>query len=105
MSNNTFKNVPVHLYTAEYQITGFVKVPVSKGFFRKKFISKRLSDILYAASERMLQKGEKDFIVITGAEIMDVKTGRVLRSAVPYLAVNKNSIQMILPLQIDKDKE
>jgi hypothetical protein len=95
------KSIPLHLLTANYQITGFVKAPAIKhGFLGAKSYPKRLSDILFFASERMVKKGELEFINITNAEIQDISSGRVIRSAIPYLAVSKRAIQAIIPMNV-----
>ena len=102
--NDDTKKIPIHIITSSYQIIGFVKVPPSKQWLLgKKYFSKRLSDILFYASERMLKKGEQDFINLTNAEIIDISTGRVIRSAIPYLAVNKSAIQAIIPMNVAYD--
>ena len=64
------RGVLILIYTPEFLISGHVMVKPTKIGDRKDF-SRRVSDVLAAASERMSYSGEPGFLELTNADIKD----------------------------------
>ena len=83
------------IYTPEFLVNGFVKLKLTKIGDRKMF-SRRISDVLNLASERMAQAGESEFIELRNADIQDLRTNHTLKG-IKHLVIRKSAIRMIIP--------
>jgi hypothetical protein len=92
--------VPLAIYTDKFLITGFVKIRPKLKYLFKKYLLKRMSEIIDVAGERMEKVGEKSFLEVTNADIQDLTTGELIRTQVKRLVINKNAIQIIVPIEV-----
>ncbi len=92
--------VPLAIYTNRFLITGFVKIRPKLKYLFRKYLTQRISEIIDVAGERMEKVGEKNFLEVTNADIQDLTTGEIIRTQVKRLVVNKNAIQIILPIEV-----
>jgi len=92
--------VPLAIYTDRFLITGFVKIRPKLKYLFKKYLPQRISEIIDVAGERMEKVGEKSFLEVTNADIQNLTTGEVIKTQVKRLVVNKNAIQIIIPIEI-----
>lgn len=100
MAKQTVLNVPVQIFTDTLAVTGFIKVRGNIRHGLKKFIPRRISDYLQIAGERMNRAGEMDFIEVTKADVQDLKTGNIIKTSVRRIAINKNAIRAIIPIEV-----
>lgn len=97
-------NIPIAVYTAEYLVSGYVKVRAHR-LSDGSLFPRRISDILDQAGERMDRVGENDFIELANASIQDLKTHEILRTKVQRVVVNKRAVVLIVPLEIAPEEE
>lgn len=96
----TVLNIPVQIFTDVLIVTGFIKVRRGIRHGLKKFVPRRISDYLQIAGERMNRVGEMDFIEVTKADIQDLKTGEIIKTSVKRIAINKNAIRAVVPIEV-----
>ena len=88
-------NARLTIYTTEFLINGYVKLkPMKIG--DKTMYSRRVSDIINSASERMAQAGEPDFIEVRNVDMKDLKTNEVVKG-IRSLVISKSAIRIIIP--------
>lgn len=100
MTKQVVLNIPVQIFTDVLIVTGFIKVRRGIRHGLKRFVPRRISDYLQIASERMNRVGEIDFIEVTKADVQDLKTGEVIKTSVKRIAINKNAIRAVIPVEI-----
>ncbi|MCS7231270.1 MAG: hypothetical protein RMJ67_03945 [Elusimicrobiota bacterium] len=98
-------NVPLAIYTDKFLITGFVKIRPKLKYLFRKYLIQRISEIIDIAGERMEKVGEKQFLEVTNADILDLETKEIIRSQIKRLVVNKNAIRIIIPIDIKPIEE
>jgi hypothetical protein len=88
-------NARLAIYTPQLLINGYVKLKARK-IRDKVTYSKRISDALNNASERMAQAGEPNFIELKNVEIQDLRTNQVIKG-IRSAVINKSAITVIIP--------
>jgi hypothetical protein len=90
------RSVLLLIYTPEFLISGYAKVKQVK-IGDSKVYSRRVSDIIAAASERMSYAGEPEFLELTKADIQDLRTKETLAAKLRSVVVRKSAIRLIIP--------
>ena len=88
-------NARLAIYTPEFLVNGYVKMkPMKIG--DQRMYSRRVSDIINSASERMAQVGEPGFLELSNADMQDLKTNEVLKG-IKSMVISKSAIRIIIP--------
>ena len=88
-------NARLAIYTPQLLINGYVKLKARK-IGDKVTYSKRISDALNNAAERMALAGEPDFIELKNVEIQDLRTNQIIKG-IRSVVISKSSITVIIP--------
>ena len=88
-------NARLAIYTPEFLVNGFVKVKARKIGDRRMY-SRRVSDVLCSACERMAQAGEPDFLELRNADLQDLRTNQIIKG-IKSVVINKSAIRIIVP--------
>jgi hypothetical protein len=82
------------IFTPDFLIIGYVKMKLVK-IGDNKIYSRRISDLMNSASERMARAGEPDFLELQNAYIRDLRSRKVLRR-IKDVVVNRSAIRFII---------
>ena len=88
-------NARLAIYTPQLLINRYVKLKARK-IGDKVTYSKRISDAISNAAERMARAGEPDFLELKNVEIQDLRTNQVIKG-IRSAAINKAAITVIIP--------
>jgi hypothetical protein len=88
-------NARLAIYTPHLLINGYVKLKARK-IGEKVTYSKRISDAINNAADRMARAGEPDFLELKNVEIQDLRTNQVIKG-IRSAVVSKAAITVIIP--------
>ena len=88
-------NARLAIYTPQLLINGYVRLKARK-IGDKVTYSKRISDALNNATERMARAGEPDFLELKNVEIQDLRTNQVIKG-IRSAVISKAAITVIIP--------
>jgi hypothetical protein len=88
-------NARLAIYTPQLLINGYVKLKARK-IGDKVTYSKRISDAINNATDRMAKAGEPDFLELKNVEIQDLRTNQVIKG-IRSAVISKAAITVIIP--------